>query len=226
MTNSDKQSSEGVGAHYDRAMMLETRARTRKAIHDIAAQIHPGMVEEDAVALARDVLKAADMLRGWHGIYVRFGSNTLKTFGDKSEPGKILGADDIFFIDIGPIWKHWEGDGGETFTTGTGSDFMAAKRDVRILFDRVHDKWRTDHSTGVDLYTFAEQEAERMGWRLNLDLSGHRLADFPHSVIHKGALANADFTPATDLWVLEMHIRHPDRPFGAFFEDLLLSEAA
>jgi hypothetical protein len=57
---------------------------------------------------------------------------------------------------------------------------------------------------------------------LNLDVGGHRLADFPHPAIHKGTLATTNYTPKTDLWVLEVQIRHPTRPFGAFFEDLLL----
>ena len=30
----------------------------------------------------------------------------------------MLAEDDIYFVDIGPVWRHWEGDGGDTFTTG------------------------------------------------------------------------------------------------------------
>jgi hypothetical protein len=29
-----------------------------------------------------------------------------------------------------------------------------------------------------------------------------------------------------ELWVLEMHVRRPDRRFGAFFEDLLVEDDA
>lgn len=61
-----------------------------------------------------------------------------------------------------------------------------------------------------------------MGWRLNLDLSGHRLSDFPHSAFFKGGVAEAPFAPSPELWVLEMHIRHRTRPFGAFYEDMLI----
>jgi hypothetical protein len=32
------------------------------------------------------------------------------------------GEDDIFFIDIGPTWQEWEGDGGQTFVTGEDSE--------------------------------------------------------------------------------------------------------
>ncbi len=55
-------------------------------------------------------------------------------------------------------------------------------------------------------------------------LSGHRLSDFPHSAHYDGPLADVDFRPNPNLWVLEIAIIHPDRRFGAFYEDLLLED--
>jgi hypothetical protein len=219
----DQIAEEAVGPNYDAAGLLEARARTRQAIADIAAGIQPGMTEDGALDVARRVLKDGGLLRGWHGIKIRFGANTLKTFSEPSEPGTVLGADDIFFVDIGPVWEKWEGDGGDTFTVGADPDMAAAARDVRVLFDTVQDRWRAEGLSGQALYAFAAAEAERMGWVLNLNMDGHRLADFPHSAIHKGALAEAPYAPSPGLWVLEIQIRHPVRPIGAFYEDLLLS---
>jgi hypothetical protein len=34
----------------------------------------------------------------------------------------------------------------------------------------------------------------------------------------------SDSDPRGSLWVLEIQIRHPNREFGAFFEDLLLED--
>jgi hypothetical protein len=78
---------------------------------------------------------------------------------------------------------------------------------------------------GAALYRVAVAEAGSLGWQLNLEMSGHRLADFPHAALHKGSLASASFRPSTGLWMLEIQIRHPARPFSAFFEDLLLEPA-
>ena len=64
-----------------------------------------------------------------------------------------------------------------------------------------------------------------MGWELNLDLSGHRLSDFPHAAVYDGPLAEIDFRPSPLLWVLEIHIRDRDGKFGAFFEDMLLDDS-
>ncbi len=216
---------ERVGPNYDLQMMGEVRRRTREAINKIAAKVRPGMVEEDAIAMARELLREEGLLRGWHGTYVRFGRNTTKIYGAPSEPGVILGEDDIFLVDIGPVFERWEGDGGDTFVTGADPDKNRCAADCKRLFNVVRAKWREEHSTGQALYDFAAQEAEKMGWVLNLDLAGHRLSDFPHSAIFKGSLKEVDFTPSARLWVLEIHIRHPEGLYGAFYEDMLLEEA-
>ncbi|WP_157218058.1 M24 family metallopeptidase [Flavisphingomonas formosensis] len=216
---------EKVGDAFDPALLLEARARTRAAIDAIAAAIRPGMAEEAAMEMARQMLKARGMLRGWHGIHVRFGRNTLKTFGEPGEPGVVLGEDDIFFIDIGPVWNGYEGDGGDTFVVGGDPAMQAAARDVRTVFDRTHAAWRGEGLTGTALYERAAAEAAALGWELNLAMSGHRLSDFPHAVHYKGALADSAHRPSSGLWVLEIQIRHPDRPFSAFYEDLLLDDA-
>ena len=57
-----------------------------------------------------------------------------------------------------------------------------------------------------------------------MDLSGHRLSDYPHSAHYDGPLAEVGFTPSPNLWVLEIAIAHPDKTFGAFYEDLLLED--
>jgi len=224
LTRDERGHFEDVGKHYDRTMMLETRARTCWAMALIAAEIKSGMIEEDAMDLARRTLKSAGMLRGWHAIHVRFGENTLKPFGAPSEPGVKLRDDDIFFIDIGPVWQQWEGDAGETYVVGNDPEMQRIARDVKVIFADVRNQWKVNRLTGAALYEYAARRAVSLGWRLNLDMNGHRLADFPHAAIHKGALAATTFIPATDLWVLEIQIRHPYGSFSAFYEDLLLDD--
>lgn len=215
---------ERFGPNFDAEQILAVRDMTRKAINQIAKSMRPGMVEEDAVEIAKDILAEAGMTRGWHDVYVRFGSNTTKTFGAPSDPGIILGADDIFLIDIGPVWKKWEGDGGDTFTTGTNQEYARCAKDAREIFHVVREHWAKNAASGKALYGFATAEAEKRGWKLNLDLSGHRIGDFPHAAIYEGPLADVGFTPTPMIWVLEIHIRHPSKAFGAFFEDMLLGD--
>jgi hypothetical protein len=220
-----KQQLEAVGTPFTVAKMLEVRRMTRDALHEIAAAVKPGMVEEDAVEMGKDILAARSMLRGWHDVYVRFGSNTLKTFGAPSDPGVVLRETDIFFLDIGPVFEQWEGDAGETFTVGDDAAMAKCAADARTLFHTVRRKWEVEKLSGKALYDFATSEAGTLGWELNLDLSGHRLSDFPHAAVYDGPMADVDFTPSPLLWVLEIHIRHPKDGYGAFFEDMLLDDS-
>jgi len=57
---------------------------------------------------------------------------------------------------------------------------------------------------------------------LNLDITGHRVSDFPHAIYRAGDLGDFANTPGKGLWILEIQIAHPERPFGAFYEDLLV----
>ncbi len=222
MTTADE--LEGTGENFSLAALMDVRARTRKAVHLIAEQVHVGMREEDAVDMARATLARLGMRRGWHKTIVRFGPNTTKNFSETSAEGTILGADDIFFIDIGPIYQATEGDAGDTFVVGSDIEHHRARREVRIIWDQVRDKWFTDGTTGKELYEYAVAAAAGLGWALNLDLTGHRLSDFPHSVHYAGTLAQVEFRPNPNLWVLEIVIVHPDGTFGAFYEDLLLED--
>ncbi|HUB71750.1 MAG TPA: M24 family metallopeptidase [Acidimicrobiales bacterium] len=215
---------EGTGTNYEVAKLLDVRDRTRHAIYKIAAGISPGMVEEDARAMARDVLRSLGMRRGWHHVITRLGANTTKDFMALSEKGVTLGRNDIFFVDIGPIYGDTEGDAGETFVVGDDPAHHKAKHDVRAIWEDVRARWFSTGATGQELYDFAQQEAAKRGWELNLDLSGHRLSDFPHSAHYDGPLAEIAFRPNPNLWVLEIAIVHPERQFGAFYEDLLLED--
>jgi len=217
--------AERVSPAFSTEGMLRARAKTRQAIRDIAARVKPGMVEEDAVEMAKQVLADAGMALSWHPVRVRFGRNTLKPMKRASEPGVVLQEDDIFFIDIAPRHEEWEGDGGASFTVGRNPEYARCARDAAALFHDVRAIWQRKQLTGEELYAYADAKARAMGWELNFDLGGHRLSDFPHAAVHTGALANAKFPPSAMRWILEIHIRHPKEPFGAFFEDMLLDDA-
>ena len=183
------------------------------------------MAEEEAKAIARETLQSLEMRRGWHHIIVRCGPNTTKDFMERSEPGVVLGDDDIFFVDIGPIYGDTEGDAGETFVFGIGRGPSPGQEGGTADLGRgpggvVH---QGQHRARSSTTTPPRWQAG-YGWKLNMDLSGHRLSDFPHSAHYDGPLAEVEFRPSPNLWVLEIAIAHPDRNFGAFYEDLLLED--
>lgn len=216
--------AERVGPSFSADGMLHARRKTRQAIREIASRVVPGMLEEDAVAMAKQVQIDAGMALSWHPTRVRFGRNTIKPMKLASEPGVVLQEEDIFFIDIAPRVDAWEGDGGASFAVGESAEYARCAEDAERLFHDAREVWSTKKLTGQLLYSHAESVAKKMGWELNFDLPGHRVSDFPHATIYTGSLADLEIAPSAMRWILEIHLRDPQRRFGAFYEDMLLDE--
>lgn len=214
---------ERTGKGFEPRAMELARQKTWHAVETIASRIRPGMREEEGQALANAVIQELGAEKRWHRSWVRFGVNTLKPYGVPSEPGVVLGDDDIFFVDIGPVWNGHEGDAGRTYVTGHDDDMRRCAEDGRAIHALVKRRWETEGATGSALYEYAGACARERGWELNLfEANGHRLSDFPHALYFKGGISDVDFRPTPGLWVLEIQIRHPKRPFGSFHEDLLV----
>lgn len=213
---------EAVGEHFSLDAMQHARVMTWNAVNAIAADVRPGMRESEANALALRILKDLGMDRIWHPVLVRFGENTLRTFKQRSNGDPVLADNDIFFIDLGAVWAKHEGDAGATFVCGDDPDMQACAQAARTIYDEVEQHWRATGCAGVDLYVYAAQRANVHGFRLNVDIKGHRVSDFPHAIYKAGDLGDFAATPAAGVWILEIQIAHPTRPFGAFHEDLLV----
>ncbi|QXH34001.1 M24 family metallopeptidase [Pseudomonas muyukensis] len=218
LSNSAK---EATGAPYQLALMKHAQRLTWEAVERIAANIHPGMRESQAREMSQQVLQALGMQRIWHPTHIRFASNTLKTFKEASEGDPLLGEQDIYFIDMGVVFEGHEGDAGATFVTGDDPHMHACARAAKTLFEEVEAHWRAQGVSGVELYRFAAERAQQMGWRLNMDIKGHRVSDFPHAIHRGGNLGDFAGQPSAGLWILEIQIAHPELPYGAFYEDLL-----
>ncbi len=214
--------NENVGTAFDIELMRKASAQSWRGVEIMRERFLPGLRESEATVLAENILRDLGMQRFWHPVHVRFGSNTTKMFNEKSEGDPELGADDIFFVDIGPVFDGHEGDVGATFVTGTDPEKAACAAAAKTLFDEVSDAWRARGLTGPALYDFAATRAQHNGWKLNLDIRGHRVSDFPHSIHRGGDLADFDARPVPGVWILEIQIAHPHKPFGAFYEDLLI----
>ncbi len=213
---------QAVGDNFNLQKMLLARDKTFDAVNCIADKVTVGMAEVDARAMAMDVLRDMGMDRIWHPALVRFGANTLKKFNEASEGNPILQANDIFFVDLGVVWDGHEGDAGATFVVGDDADMRACADACKLIYDEVEAHWRKTRCSGKALYAFAEKVASTHGWRLNVEIRGHRVSDFPHAIYKAGDLGDLDEVPEVGLWILEIQIAHLSKPYGAFYEDLLV----
>jgi Xaa-Pro aminopeptidase len=218
MTHHDR---EAVGKGFHPALMHHAREKSWAVLNAICERMHAGIREDEAKAMAGEVFRDHGMERLWHPPYIRIGPNTTKTYRQRSIPDVQLGENDIYFIDLGLVFDGHEGDVGDTFVVGHAPEYTACAQAARDLYRDVAAKWRNEGLSGHNLYNYANERAEAMGWRFNHAIKGHRISDFPHSVHKGGDLGDLDNCPSSDLWVLEIQIAHPTEPFGAFYEDLL-----
>jgi Xaa-Pro aminopeptidase len=212
---------EAVGQGFDPSRMQHARSQSWAALQGIRERMRPGISEDEARDEAMQVFTGLGMERLWHPVIIRIGPNTTKTYRERSNPEVRLGENDIYFIDLGLVFDGHEGDVGDTFTVGHTPEQQACAQAARDLHRDVAAKWRNEGVSGHKLYNYADERAEAMGWRFNHAIKGHRVSDFPHSVHKGGDLGDFEHRPATGLWILEIQIAHPTRPFGAFYEDLL-----
>ncbi|HXH30153.1 MAG TPA: M24 family metallopeptidase [Bacteriovoracaceae bacterium] len=208
------------GPNFQMEKFYKARDLSRDLTFELSTLIKPGMDEEEAHGLYRELSRKYRAQKQWHPPKIRFGPNTLKNFSEVSDP-YLLKDEDLYFIDIGPVFDGHEADFGETFTLGQSFDHMNIAVTAKKVYAEVKEFWKQRKCTGKELYDFALAKAKSYGYHLNLGNDGHRLADFPHALIHKGGLGVCEETVVPDAWILEIHLWNSTRTFGAFFEDLL-----
>ncbi len=211
---------EGIGSKFNREDYLQARLNTKKAVKKAASLIKAGLSEEEAIALLVGELKILGVEKYWHPIKLRMNINTVNNFKDPSMP-TILSDNDIYFIDIGPVFFNHEGDYGETMVMGNDPALLNLQRATTEVFKATAQAWREKKLSGIELYQFATDEAKKFGLILNSNMYGHRLGDFPHALHFKGDLGEVETLPSSDLWVLEIHLLDEKISRGAFFEDIL-----
>lgn len=218
----EKDLGESVGEKFQLDLLKRARSKALDCLMEAAGKIKPGMTEEEARKIALDTLAAHGAGKSWHTPQIRFGENTVLSFGVPGKEGVRLQENDIFFFDFGPIFSDHEGDIGRPFAIGNDPDHHRCCEDAKAIWNETRRQWKTKKTTGVELYEFAAKRAEQRGWKLSLtDAGGHRISDFPHVAKARSSIDGNALVPAPNRWILEIQIRHPEKPFGAFYEDLL-----
>jgi hypothetical protein len=212
-------SEEALGPDFNLSHYLEARQTSIDIVQEVAHALTPGITEVEAHELCKETFKRYGISKLWHPTKIRFGKNTLCTFREESAPGVRLGMGELFYLDIGPVVAGHEGDYGEGFRCGGGSDPLIAQS--RELFNYTEQIWKSEKLTGPALYHRASTRAQEMGLYLDIRSGGHRLGDFPHAIHHKGKLIDFPTGPMPGVWILEIHLVDKERERAIFFEDVL-----
>jgi Xaa-Pro dipeptidase len=196
--------------------------------------IRPGVGERELSDQIRDL---ADELFGtrrfWHKRIVRAGAHTMAPYAE-NPPDGVLAADDILFLDFGPIFADWEADFGRTYVLGDDP----AKHRLAADLPRIWEAGRSyfdshPNVTGAQLFSHVSDLIREAGWEHATEHAGHLVGEFPHERISGDEMGNY-IAPASDQpmrrtdgagrdchWILEVHLVDRQRGFGGFFEQLL-----
>ena len=169
----------------------------------------------------------------WHKRIVRAGRNTLLPYAD-NPPDLTLEADDILFVDLGPVFEEWEADFGRTFVIGTDPLKLKMQCDIAQAFSDGKEYFKeTPEITSSELFAYAVSLAEKYGWEFGGPIAGHLIGQFPHERIPEDKVT-LYVHPKSDLrmrsldengqqrhWILEIHFVDREHEIGGFYEELL-----
>jgi Xaa-Pro aminopeptidase len=225
---------EDEDARTGRLLEAQSMAAALFAEVETSGLIVPGASERQASDAVRDL--AADMFgisRWWHKRIVRAGPNTLQPYRE-NPPDRLIAADDIVFLDFGPIFEEWEADFGRTFVLGDDPAKIALRDALPLVWDAGR-AWFRSHQdiTSAQLYAHMVGLAEQHGWQFGGTIAGHLVGQFPHEKI-SGDEIEHHIMPGSDQpmrrtdraglichWILEVHLVDLDRQIGGFHEELL-----
>jgi Xaa-Pro aminopeptidase len=187
-------------------------------------------LSEDIHNLARERF---GVRRHWHKRIARAGSNTLLGYYEDATDRRIA-ADDVVFLDFGPVFDSWEADFGRTYALGADPHKHRLVSDIGVAFRRGKELYeRTPRLTTGELYDYVAGLAITSGWEFGAPTAGHLIGHFPHErspaepkrfSIRPGntqLLREPDENGNPRHWILEIHFVDRARQIGGFFEELL-----
>jgi Xaa-Pro dipeptidase len=218
------------------AALLHAQDQASALFDDIEARglIRPGVTESQLSREIRDLAHADyGVARHWHKRIVRSGPNTLRPY-DENPPDRVIDADDIVFLDFGPIFAEWEADFGRTYVLGNDARKLRLRDDIAVAFAAGKEYFDAHAEvTGAELFAFVQDYATKLGWSYGGSIAGHLVGKFPHqrvpgdkvmSYIAPGndqPLRSADRDGNERHWILEIHFIDREREIGGFYEELL-----
>src|SRR6185312_9588732 len=72
----------------------------------------------------------------WHRRIVRAGTNSI-TIATDNPPVRMIGADDIVYVDLGPVFEAWEADIGKSYVLGDDPGKRRLVADLPRIFEDV-----------------------------------------------------------------------------------------
>lgn len=196
--------------------------------------IAPGVLESQLSKAVHELARELfGLKRHWHKRMVRSGPNTVLGYYEPA-PDRRLEADDMVYLDFGPVFADWEADLGRSYALGSDPRKHQLCADIAEAFHlgQLHYESKPTLSAGA-LYDFVAALAAPRGWTFGAKTAGHPVDKFPHEA-EKGPVKRLSIRSGnpTSLreplpdgsprhWILEIHFVDRERNYGGFLEELL-----
>ncbi|KAJ5082621.1 peptidase M24 structural domain-containing protein [Penicillium argentinense] len=214
--------------------LLEAQNKAVALFEEIEKQLlRPGISEKQLNQEIYDLGEQIGVRSHWHKRVIRSGPNTLSPFLE-NPPDRIIEADDILVVDLGPVFEAWEADFGRTYVLGNDPHKIRLRDALEPIWYKVKKLyWERPDMTGEELYDIACAEAEKEGFKFGADLAGHIVGSFPHERIPQDKIklyvkkGNSEKISSVGKdghkrhWILEIHLHDPVHGFGGFYEQLM-----
>jgi Xaa-Pro dipeptidase len=196
--------------------------------------LRPGRSESDVEDDIRELAaREFGVEKHWHRRIVRSGPNSITTAGDHPSV-RVIGEDDIVYLDLGPVFGGWEADIGNSYALGNNPRKQALVAELPRQFEKLQAHFRANPSiTGAALYDFAVRSAHDAGWKFGGRIAGHIISEFAHAQIpgakdltrifpgNPAPMSDPDGHGRPRHWIGEIHLVELDESFGGFYERLL-----
>jgi Xaa-Pro dipeptidase len=211
--------------------LLDAQRKAEELFAAIVADglIAPGKLESELTSEIHAMAHSRfGVRRHWHKRIARAGPNTVTTYHDDPVDRRI-GADDVVYLDFGPVFEQWEADFGRSYALGPDPAKHKLVKDIEVAFHqgKAHFRAHPDLTCG-ELYDYVAALAVAAGWEFGNATAGHLVGHFPQAIqplsIRHGNtlhLNAADPNGARRHWILEIHFVDRARQIGGFFEELL-----
>jgi hypothetical protein len=212
----------------------EERAQALFAAIERDRLVQPGRSEGDVEDDIRELAaREFGVEKHWHRRIVRSGPNSVTTAGDHP-PVRMIEADDIVYLDLGPVFGGWEADIGKSYALGNHPRKQALVEELPRQFEILQRHFRGHPDiTGAALYDFAIGSARKAGWKFGGKIAGHIISEFAHaqipgakdltriSPLNTSPMSDPDGNGLPRHWIGEIHLVEMDDSFGGFYERLL-----
>ncbi len=229
---------------------LACQRLAREAVRHVASLLKPGWTEKHAATLVNTYLSDSGVKGFFHRSFAWFGERTrfdgIVNYAQYSPTNRTLGENEVFILDVAPIYKSYACDIGYTSSLGPNEEWKRAEQFLKKIRQQIPEMV-DGGMAGDELWKELDAKIRQAGYdnihqQYPFAVLGHRLhreseLPLPLSYLNFGWQSFWSFTSRglfgqllgpnfqgdmTGIWAVEPHIG--GKGFGAKFEEILVVE--